>query len=185
MSCNSWFFNDFVKGEKITNKTKILDYIACLPDEVREIPDFFEKVYNLNSETIKEIESIYKEVEQRETVNSAFGELNSDKSKKFVSSLIREIDLRIEEYLLDFAEDKKSEENCEKAKEKLLTISLTKKRLQKLRAVWRNYKNNHKSWKRLLGEISEFLEGKLSLEREEISPYNPELLKLITIDFVS
>jgi len=180
-----WFFYDFIKSEKITNKTMILDYISCPPEEVREIPDFFDKVYVLNSETIKEIELIYKEVEQRETVDSTFGELNSDKSKKFVSSLIREIDLRIDEYLLDFAEDKKSEEKWEMAKEKLLTISLTKKRLQKLRTVWKNYKNNHKSWKRLLGEMSEFPEGKLSLEREEIPPYNPELLKLITIDFVS
>ena len=54
-----------------------------------------------------------------------------------------------------------------------------------MRAVWKNYKNNHKSWKRLLGDLSEFLEGKLSMEREEIPPYNPVLLKLITIDFVS
>jgi len=54
-----------------------------------------------------------------------------------------------------------------------------------LRAVWKNYKNNHKSWKRLLGEISEFPEGKPSLEREEIPPCNLELLKLITIDFIS
>lgn len=180
-----WFFYDFLKNEKITNKTKILDYISCLPDEVREIPDFFEKVYVLNSETIKEIELIYKEVEQREAVDSAFGELNSDKSKKFVSTLIREIDLRMDEYLLDFVEDKKIEEKWEKAKGKLLTISLTKKRLQKVRAIWKNYKNNHKGWKRLLSDLSEFLEGKLSIEREEIPPYNPELLKLITIDFVS
>ncbi|MGQ3685222.1 MAG: helicase-related protein [Candidatus Loosdrechtia sp.] len=180
-----WFFYDLIKGEKITNKTKILDYISCPPEEVREIPDFFEKVYDLNSETIKEIEAIYKEVEQRERVDSAFSELNFDKSKKFVSTLIREIDLRLDEYLLDFVEDKKIEEEWEGAKGKLLTISLTKKRLQKLRTTWRNYKNNHKGWKRLLGEISEFLEGKLSMEREEVPPYNPELLKLITIDFVS
>lgn len=179
-----WFFCDLLTDEKITNKTKILDYISCPPEEVREIPDFFEKVYDLNSKTIKDIEEIYKEVEQREIVDSAFGELNSDKSKKFVSTLIREIDLRMEEYLLDFVEDKKIEEKWEKAKGKLLTISLTKKRLQKLRTIWKNYKNNHKSWKRLLGDISEFLEGKLSLEREEITPYKPELLKLITIDFV-
>ena len=81
-------------------------------------------------------------------------------------------------------EASKIEEKWEKAKGKLLTISLTKKRLQKVRYVWRNYKNNHKSWKRLLADLSEFLEGKQSIEREEISPYNPELLKLITIDFV-
>ena len=180
-----WFFYDLLKDEKITNKTKILDYISCPPEEVREIPDFFEKVYDLNSETIKDIAEIYKEVEQREIVDSAFGELNSDKSKKFVSTLIREIDLRMDEYLLDFIEDKKIEEKWEEIQGKLLTISLTKKRLQKLRAIWKNYKNNHKGWKRLLGDLSEFLEGKLSIEREEIPPYNPELLKLIAIDFVS
>lgn len=85
-----WFFYDLLTDEKITNKTKILDYISCPPEEVREIPDFFEKVYDLNSKTIKDIEEIYKEVEQREIVDSAFGELNSDKSKKFVSTLVKD-----------------------------------------------------------------------------------------------
>ena len=73
----------------------------------------------------------------------------------------------------------------EELKEKLLSIGLTKKRLQTLRALWRNYKNSHKNWKRLLKDISEFLEDKLSVEREEIPPYNPDLLKLVAIDFVS
>ncbi len=70
----------------------------------------------------------------------ALFELPSDKSKKFVSSIIREIDLRLDDYILDFPEDKEIEKRWEETKERLLAVSLTKKRLQCLRAAWRNYK---------------------------------------------
>ncbi len=180
-----WYLFDLITGEMIRNKTKILDYIACPPDKTRVIPDFFEKVYEVNTKIVRDIEEAYKEVEQRETVDPTLGELTSDKSKKFVSSIIREMDLRMDEYLLDFPEDKEGEKRWEGIKERLLSVSLTKKRLQNLRAVWRNYKNNHKSWKRLLKDISDFLEGKLYMEKEKLPPYNPGLLKLVTIDFVS
>jgi superfamily II DNA or RNA helicase len=180
-----WHLYDLIGGEMIRNKTRILDYIACPPEETRVIPEFFEKVYELNAEIVRDIEETYKEVEQRETVDPTLGEFTSDKSKKFVSSIIREMDLRMDKYLLDFPEDKEVDKRWEGIKERLLSVSLTKKRLQKLREVWRNYKNNHKSWKRLLKEISEFLEGKLHMEKEKLPPYNPELLKLVTIDFVS
>ena len=180
-----WYLYDLITGEMIKNKTKILDYISCSPEEARVIPDFFERVYQINEEIVKDIESTYKEVEQRETVDPTLGELTSDRSKKFVSSIIREMDLRIDEYLLDFSEDKEVEKRWEDLKERLLSVGLTKKRLQNLRAVWRNYKNGHKNWKRLLIDLSEFLEGKLSVEREEIPPYDSGQLKLITIDFVS
>ena len=126
-----------------------------------------------------------RQVEQRETVDPTLGELTSDKSKKFVSSIIREMDLRMDEYLFDFPEDKEVEKRWEGIKERLLSVSLTKKRLQNLRVTWGDYKNSHKSWKKLLKDISEFLEGKLHMEREKLPPYNPGLLKLITIDFVS
>lgn len=180
-----WYLYDLSRGEMIKNKTKILDYISCPPEEIRVIPDFFERVYEVNAEIIRDIEETYKEVEQRETVDPTLGEFTSDRSKKFVSSIIREMDLRMDEYLLDFPEDKEVEERWEEIKEKLLSVSLTKKRLQCLRAVWRDYKNNHKDWKRLLKDIAEFLEGKLWIEREEIQPYDSQLLKLIAIDFVS
>ncbi len=179
-----WHLYDLTTGEIVKNKTKILDYISCPPDEPRVIPDFFDRVYDINIEIIKDIEATYKEVEQSELVDPTLGELTRDKSKKFVSDIIREIDLVVDEYLLDFPEDKEIEKRWESLKERLLSTSLTKRRLQKLRAIWKNYKNNHKNWKRLLEYISEFLEGKLSMEREKIQPYNPELLKLITIDFI-
>jgi superfamily II DNA or RNA helicase len=180
-----WYLYDLSTQEMIKNKTKILDFIACPPDEARVIPDFFDRVYELNKEIVKDIEATYKEVEQRESVDPTLGELTSDKSKKFVSSIIREMDLRLDEYLLDFPEDKEVEKIWEETKERLLSVSLTKKRLQNLRAVWRDYKNGHKNWKRLLQDLLEFLEGKISIERDEIEPYDPSLLKLITIDFIS
>lgn len=180
-----WYLYDLSTQEMIKNKTKILDFIACPPDEARIIPDFFDKVYEVNKEIVKDIEATYKEVEQRESVDPTLGELTSDKSKKFVSSIIREIDLRLDEYLLDFPEDKEVEKIWEETKERLLSVSLTKKRLKNLRAVWRDYKNGHKNWKRLLKNLLEFLEGKISIERDEIEPYDPDLLRLVTIDFVS
>jgi len=180
-----WYLYDLATGEMLKNKTKILDYIACPPDEVRVIPDFFEKVYDVNAGIVKNIEATYKEVEQQQTVDPSLCDLTSDKSKKFVSSIIREIDLRLDDYILDFPEDKEVEKRWEETKEKLLSVSLTKKRLQTLRTVWKDYKSNHKGWKRLLKDLTEFLEGKLSVEREEIQPYNPCFLKLVTVDFVS
>lgn len=180
-----WYLYDLSTGEMIKNKTKILDFISCPPDEARVIPDFFERVYDINAEIIRDIEATYKEVEQRESVDPTLGELTSDKSKKFVFDIIGEMGLAMDEYLLDFPEDKEVGDRWEKLKERLLTIGLTKKRLQSLRALWKNYKNNHKNWKNLLKDISEFLEGKLSVEREEIQPYDPNLLKLVAVDFVS
>ena len=180
-----WYLYDVTTGEMIRNKTKILDYISCPPKEKRIIPDFFERIYEVNKEIVKDIEATYKEVEQRESVDPTLGELTSDKSKKFVSSIIREFDLSIDEYLLDFPEDKEIEARWEALKEKLLSIGLTKKRLQSLRAMWRNYKNGHKDWKKLLKEMNEFLKGKLTIEKEGLPPYDPEALKLITIDLVS
>src|SRR3972149_6303051 len=179
-----WYLYDLIKDEKVTNKTKILDYISCLPEERRVIPVFFERVYDINREIIRDVEESYKEVEQQETVDSAFMELNRDKSKKFIATIIREMELRMDEYLLDFPEDKEIEKRWEEITSRVLAISLTKKRIRSLRSLWNNYRNNHKNWKRLLNDLSGFLEGKHAVEREEILPYNPELLKLIAVDFV-
>ncbi len=180
-----WYLYDVTTKDFMKNKTKILDFISCPPDEGRVIPDFFEKIYEVNKEIVNDIEASYKEAEQRESVDPSLREITSDRSKKFISDIIKEIDLSLDEYLLDFPEDKESEKLWEKTKGQLLKTGLTKKRLKNLRAIWRAYRNNHKNWKKLIKDISEFLEGKLFLEREELPAYNPELLKLVTIDFIS
>jgi len=180
-----WYLYDLISGEMIKNKTRILDYIACPPDEARVIPDFFDKVYEINEEIVRDIEITYKEMEQIEKVDPAVGEFSSDRSKKFVSDMVRELDLSVDEYLLDFPEDKEIEERWDILREKLLSISLTKKRLKMLRSIWKNYRKSHKDWKKLLDDISKFLEGKLSVKGVEIIPYNPKNLRLVTIDFIS
>ncbi len=180
-----WYLYDLTTGEMIKNKTRILDYIACPPDEARVIPDFFDRIYEINEEIIRDIEMTYKEIEQREKVDPAIGEISRDRSKKFVSEMVRELDLSVDEYLLDFSDDKEIEKRWEEIREKLLSVSLTKKRLQRLRAMWREYTKVHRDWKRLMKDISRFLEGKLSTERETIPPYDPQYLKLVAIDFIS
>lgn len=180
-----WYLYDFTTGEMIKNKTRILDYIACPPDEARVIPEFFDKVYEINEEIVRDIKLTYREMEQREKVDPAVGELSRDRSKKFVSDMVRELDLSVDEYLLDFPEDKEIEERWEGLRERLLSVSLTKKRLQRLRAIWREYRKGHRDWKRLMKDISGFLEGKLSVERDWIPPYDAKRLKLVAIDFIS
>ncbi|MEM4605938.1 MAG: hypothetical protein QW103_02805, partial [Candidatus Pacearchaeota archaeon] len=97
----------------------------------------------------------------------------------------REIDLQIDSYLLDFPEDTEIERKWEEIKDKLLKVSLTKKRLQALRSLWRNFKNSRMNWKKLISEISNFLEDKTFIHSEEIEPFNPNKLKLVVIDFIS
>lgn len=114
-----WHLHDLVTGEMIKNKTRILDYISCPPEEERVIPDFFDKIYDINLEIVRDIEVTYREVEQREVVDPALSELTRDRSKKFVASIIREMDLSMDEYLLDFPEDKEIEGKWKELKERL------------------------------------------------------------------
>jgi hypothetical protein len=51
--------------------------------------------------------------------------------------------------------------------------------------VWTEYKKVHKNWKKLLMKLSEFLEGKLYVEREILPVYDSKMLKLVAIDFIS
>lgn len=180
-----WYLYDIQNGEIIKNKTKILNYISCPPDEQRIILDFFDEVYRVNEIILRDIEESYREVEQRKLVDTSLVEITSDRSKKFISSIIREIDLQIDSYLLDFPEDTEIEKKWEETKDKLLKISLTKKRLQELRNLWRNFKNSQINWKKLIIEISNFLEDKTFIHSEEVEPFNPKNLKLVVIDFIS
>lgn len=180
-----WYLYDFASGDIIKNKTNILNYISCPPDEPRIIPNFFDEVYEINKKILAEIEASYREVEQRKLVDTALVEITSDRSKKFISDIIREIDLQIDNYLLDFPEDLEIERKWEKTRDKLLQVSLTKKRLKELRRLWKNYKNSKINWKKLINEVSDFLEGKTFIHSEEIEPFDPKKLKLVVIDFIS
>lgn len=180
-----WYLYDLEKKEIIKNKTKILEYIACQQSEPRVIPDFFEIVYDVNKIILEDIERTYKEIEQKHLVDPSLAEITGDRSKKFISYILRELDLKIDDYSLDFPEDKGLEKKWEFVREKLLTVSLTKKRLKILRTVWNSYKDMHKNWKKLLKELGEFLEDKGTIEKGEIMPFDESQIRLVAVDFVS
>lgn len=179
-----WYLYDVISGEVIKHKTKILDFIACPPDEERVIPDFFEQVYEINKVILEDIERTYKEIEQKEGVDKGHVEMAKDKSTKFVALLIREIDLLIDDYLFDFPEDREVEREWEEIKDKLLKISPTKKRLSELRKIWKSYKNSHREWRKLIRALEEFVGQKSTYERFAPEPFNKDLLKLVAIDLI-
>jgi poly(3-hydroxyalkanoate) synthetase len=50
----------------LKNKTEILDFIICKEKEGRVIPDFFQKVYEINKLIVEDLENTYKQLEQKE-----------------------------------------------------------------------------------------------------------------------
>lgn len=179
-----WHLYDAATGKIIKNKTEIIDFIACPPKEKRVIPDFFEKIFEVNRIILEDIEKSYKELEQRRGVDSPLVEIVRDKSTKFIKTLITEIELQIDEYLSEFPEEKETQEVWEPVKNKLLSFPYTKKRLSALKKLWRQYKTD-KDWKELIKGLNDFLYGKGILVKEPIAPFDKKLLKLIVVDLIS
>jgi len=179
-----WYLYDVESGAVIKNKTEIIDFIECSPSEGRVIPDFFEKIYEINKSILENIKSTYKELEQKQRVDSALVELDRDSSTKFVNKMIREIELELNEYLSEFPEDREIEKHWEAVKDKLLSIAYTKKRLSELRKIWKRYREVT-DWKRLIGDLNSFLSEKSTFAKEPIPPFDEKLLKLVVVDLIS
>jgi superfamily II DNA or RNA helicase len=179
-----WYLYDVTNGELKKSKTEIIDFIACPPEEKRVIPDFFEKIYEINRSIVEDIEKSFKEIEQKQTTDSILVELSRDRSTKFVGRIVAEIEHEIDDYLTEFPEDKQIEEFWEPIKNKMLSIPYTKKRLRELRRIWRNYKKE-KDWKKLMKNLNDFLWEKGIRKKEPVGPLNRDLLKLVVIDLVS
>lgn len=179
-----WYMHDLGNGVNITNKTEILKFILCNEKTPRVIPDFFEDVYATNRKIIEDIEHTYKNIESRAKTDTQLVPLGKDKSAKFVISVVKEIEKEIESYLLDFPEDDSLEKEWDTTKERLLGISLTKKRLQDIRKIWKAYRSSP-NWKNLIRKLTEFVADKLVHEKEPIEPFNSKKLRLITLEFIS
>ena len=132
-----WYLYDIVSGQLTKNKTEIVDYVACPLHEKRVIPDFFEKIYEINGLILDDIKKSYQNIEQKQAVDTGLVELSRDRNAKFVSKIIKEIETEIDEYLIEFPEDNQIEGFWEPAKNKLVSIAYTKKRLSALRKIWR------------------------------------------------
>jgi len=179
-----WYLYDVTTGSIITNKTEIIDFISCKPNKERVIPNFFEKIYEVNKIIVEDIERSYKEIELSQTQDSKLKELSKSRSTKFVKNMITEIELQIDSYLNEFPDDNSIEKFWEPIKNKLISIPQTKKRLQVLRKIWRQYKKDN-NWKKRIKELNNFLMEKGVFKKTIIEPFDKSKLRLITIDFIS
>ncbi len=180
-----WCLADPESGKIMSrNKSEIIDYLACPTNEPRVIPDFFKAVYEASKKVLDDIQTTYKKMEQVQGVDTTLVEYSKEQSTKFVKDLLREIELQLEEYLDEFPAEKSLESRWEVIRTKMLGIPLTKRRLRDIRRIWRRYKSV-KDWKKLIGELGQFLEQKGLQEREPIEPFDRERLRLVAIDFVS
>ena len=179
-----WYMYDVSNSSILTNKTDILEFISCKQKEERVIPNFFEKVYEVNKIVVEDIERLYKEIELSYTQDSKLKELSKSRSTKFVKNMINEIELQIDSYLNEFPDDDSIEKIWEPVKNKLISIPQTKKRLQNLRKMWRQYRKDN-DWRKMIKELSGFLIEKGIFKKAIIEPFEKSKLKLITIDFIS
>jgi len=179
-----WYLYDVATKEILKNKTQIIDYIACPHSEPRVIPDFFELVYEVNKKVAEDVELSYREMEQVERVDTQLGKISRDRSMKFIKQIIAEIERNIDDYLMEFREEKEIVTKWEATREKLLSMPHTKKRLRLLRKLWREYKQG-KDWKALVNKIENFVSGKTIHKREPLPPFDKSKLKLVVLDFIS
>lgn len=179
-----WCLYDVNANTTITNKTEIINFVSCKPNKGRVIPDFFEKIYAVNKTIVEDIERSYKEIELSQTQDSKLKELSKARSTKFVKNMITEIELQIDSYLKEFPHDDSIEKFWDPVKNKLISIPPTKKRLQKLRKIWRQYKKDNE-WKKMIKELGDFLMEKGIFKKTVIEPFDRSKLRLITIDFIS
>lgn len=179
-----WYMYDLNMSSTITNKTEIIDFIACNDREKRVIPNFFEKVYDVNKTTLEAIERDYREIELSQTQDSRIKDLSRSGSTKFIKNMVDEIELQITDYLTEFPNEDTVEKFWEPVKNKLIVVPPTKKRLQKLRRIWKQYQTDN-NWKGLIKSLNEFLSEKGILKKSFVEPYDKSKLKLIAIDFIS
>ncbi len=179
-----WYLYDLKSGIMLKHKTEILDFIKCKPDEIRVIPDFFERIYDINKLVLEDIQRTYKEIELGNTQDSQLKELNRSNSTKFIKKMIDEIEIQLNNYLYEYPNDTVIENVWEDIKSTLLSLPPTKKRLQVLRKIWKTYKIDN-NWKNMIEELGDFMSDKGTFKNKEIEPFDESKLVLVTVDFIS
>lgn len=178
-----WYLYDVNSNEIITHKSEIYEFISCDSNEVRNIPYFFDKVYEVNKIVLEDIERNYKHIEQQ-TKDSKLKEWNTSNSTKFLKKMLDVLDYEIGEHLIEYPADEDLEKKWYDIQERLIYTPLTKKRLQTLRKIWKEH-NKHYNWKKTLQNLDNFLEAKAKLDKSPIEPFDKSKLQLVTIDFIS
>jgi len=173
-----WYLYDLAKERFIKLKSEILSYISCSPEELRVIPNFFDKVYEVDQKVREDIEAIYRraELEAKRLIPSEL-----PREVKRIKDILA---IEVDEYLKQFPADEALSEEWEEMRKKLFTIRWTKQRVRILRRFLREYKRTNK-FQRLFSEVRKFVFS-LPASKEELTiRFNPEKLRLIAIDFIS
>jgi len=180
-----WYLYDNVNNKiKSTNKTEIIDFIACKNKEARVIPNFFEKVYDINKIIFEDIERTYKEIELSQTQDSRLKEISKLRSTTFIKKMIDAIEEEIRAYLNEFPEDDSIARLWDVVMNKLVSVPQTKKRIQELRKIWRAYQKDG-NWKKMIKELNNFLIEKGVFKKEIVEPFDKSKVKLVAIEFIS
>jgi hypothetical protein len=180
-----WYLYNFNEGIMLKNKTEILDFIICKEKEGRVIPDFFQKVYEINKLIVEDLENTYKQLEQKEEDPST-KIFFRDRRSRFINSLIHDVEFELDNYLLKFPEDEEVQKLWEITLEKLTEFHQTPQRLRKIRRIWRNY-GKHKNWKKMVIDLHDYIKELSYFEDGEdaLEPFDINKLKLVCLDFIS
>lgn len=172
-----WYLYDLIDKEFKTNKTEILEFIACKQDEKRVVPEDYD-VYSAYEEVKNRITELFNETRFEVEMRTPSG-----KKEKFLIDMRDELEHIKTEVL--FEEDQKEKTKIEEIILKINEVNFTKKRLQYLRRSWNAFKKTHKSWRKLVAEISDFLSDKVGTPTEVIEEFNEKKLKLICVDYIT
>ena len=170
-----WYLYDTANDSFITNKTEILNFISCKPEEQRVIQKDID-VFEIHKKVREEVKRFFSEGLVATHIRTAHGRM-----EKSLADMRDELDLIKEDYL----------DNQDPLREKISTlitnlnnVALTKKRMQTIRRIWRDYKNS-KNWHVLVSELDKFLKEKPINEEQDQVEFEERKLKLICVDFIS
>lgn len=179
-----WCLYDIAKKSILTSKTEIIDFISCRPQEKREIPNFFDKIYEINKNILEKIKGDYDEVYSSQRMDTGFKEYSKSPSSAFIKEMATTINEEIAHYLDEFPADQMIQKLWDITLDKLQKTPLTKKRLKVLRIIWRRYQKD-KDWRKMIKELNEFLIEKGIFKKVIVEPFDKTKLKLVAIDFIS
>jgi len=172
-----WYLYDLIDKDFKTNKTEILDFIACKQAELRVIPEDVD-VYEAYKEVKSRIAELFNETRFEVEMRTPSG-----KKEKFLIDMRDELEHIKTEVL--FEEDQKERVRIEEIITKINEVNFTKKRLQYLRRAWNGYKKTNQNWRKLIAEVNQFLSDKVETPTEIIEEFNEKRLKLICVDYIS
>lgn len=170
-----WYMYDALNDEFITNKSTILDFIACRESQPRVIPNNLD-IFKIHERARNEIKELF--------------------SKGLISARIRTAQGRVEKFMRDMRDElvfiEENYFNDDDTKTDIIkgvlndigNISLTKLRMRNLRRIWKNYKlsRNHHV---LIAALQEFLQDKGIYDEPESVEYDEKKLMLICAEYVS